>query len=257
MTSAIEIAAFADDLLGTGRVPDYPNALNGLQVDTGTPVIGLAAAVDFSSRAIAGAQAVGANMLVVHHGAFWAGLEPLAGARYRLIHSLIANGIAVYSSHLPLDCHLTLGNNALLADELGLERKFPFGRFKEIFIGVAGESEMKTEQLIERLSVFSARYGGNVHHTPFTRGRDVGRWGLCTGAGADVDTIREAVGRGFQTLIVGEGPHWTAVAAEENDLTLIYAGHYATETLGVQALARTLAAKFRLPWDFIPTPTGT
>lgn len=257
MTSAVQIAAYADELLRAREIPDYPNALNGLQVDTSAPVTGVAAAVDLSSRAVEGARVAGVNLLIVHHGAFWAGLAPLTGIRYRMLHSLITNGIAVYSSHLPLDCHPTLGNNVLLAEELGLERKSSFGRFEDIFVGAAGESGMKIEELIGRVSAFSARNGGRAHHTPFTSDRAVGSWGLCTGAGVDADTMREAVERKIRTLIVGEGPHWTAVAAEENDLVLIYAGHYATETLGVQALAKTIAAQFAIPWHFIPTPTGT
>jgi putative NIF3 family GTP cyclohydrolase 1 type 2 len=85
----------------------------------------------------------------------------------------------------------------------------------------------------------------------------VGRWAICSGAGADSDTLREAKERKIETLIVGEGAHWTAVDAEENNIVIVYAGHYATETLGVQALAKALAAEFTIPWHFIPTPTGT
>jgi putative NIF3 family GTP cyclohydrolase 1 type 2 len=109
-------------------------------------------------------------------------------------------------------------------------------------------------------SSFAAEHGGRAQATPFGRDgnrRRVGRWAVCTGAGADTDTLREAGERKIQTLIVGEGPHWTAVYAEENDLVLIYVGHYASETLGVQALAAAISAKFGIPWEFIPAPTGT
>jgi putative NIF3 family GTP cyclohydrolase 1 type 2 len=79
---------------------------------------------------------------------------------------------------------------------------------------------------------------------------------MCSGAGASADTLTEAIEAGLDTLIVGEGPHWTAVTAEENDLVIIYAGHYATETLGVCALAQHLGDRYNVPWNFVSAPTG-
>lgn len=257
MPKAVQIAAFADGLLRTAEIPDYPNALNGLQVGTEAEVSMLAAAVDFSARTVRAVQATGAKLMIVHHGAFWGGLMPLTGIRQKTISELLAGSIGVYSSHLPLDCHPTLGNNVLLARALDLAPDGTFGRFNDISIGVSGESSAPVSELIDRAAVFSQAHGGRVHNTPFRSGRIVGRWAICTGAGADSDTLREAADRGIQTLVVGEGPHWTAVYAEENDLVLIYAGHYATETLGVQALAAAIADKFRIQWQFIPAPTGT
>jgi len=82
------------------------------------------------------------------------------------------------------------------------------------------------------------------------------RWAICTGAGASAETLHEAAERNIDTLIVGEGPHWTAVDADELGITIIYAGHYATETLGVQALAAYVAERYDVPWHFIDVPTG-
>jgi putative NIF3 family GTP cyclohydrolase 1 type 2 len=87
-------------------------------------------------------------------------------------------------------------------------------------------------------------------------GKVTRRWAICTGAGAGQDTLREATASRIDTLIVGEGPHWTAIDAEEAGLTVIYAGHYATETLGVQALAEHVGRAFDLPWVFVDAPTG-
>jgi putative NIF3 family GTP cyclohydrolase 1 type 2 len=87
-------------------------------------------------------------------------------------------------------------------------------------------------------------------------GKVTRRWAICTGAGAGRDTLREAADAGHDTLIVGEGPHWTAIDAEEAGLTIIYAGHYATETLGVRAVAMHVASVFDLPWLFVDAPTG-
>lgn len=257
MAKALEIAAFADGLLRTSEIQDYPYALNGLQVQSDSDVCKIAAAVDYSTRTVRGAIAVGANLVVVHHGAFWSGLVPLTGKRFDLIREIVTRDLAIYSSHLPLDCHPKIGNNVLLAERLGLTPSAGFGTVNGINIGVGGESSLTVGALIGAAVAFAAENGGGVHATPSAKDRLVGRWGLCSGSGADSNTMREAAERGIQTLVVGEGPHWTAVHAEENEMVLIYAGHYATETLGVQALASVIGDKFGIPWEFIPAPTGT
>lgn len=256
MTTINEVAAYADELLRTAGIPDYSNALNGLQLQSRAPLRGIAAAVDLSTRAIEGAKAVDANLLVVHHGMFWGGLSPLTGAAYRRLRLLLENDIAVYSSHIPLDCHKTLGNNVLLARELELTPNREFARYEGIQIGVAGDSDVPTQTLVERATNFARNYGHTVRTTLIEDGRCTKHWGICSGAGAAADTLKEAIGAGIDTLIVGEGPHWTAITAEENDLVIIYAGHYATETLGVCALAHHLGDKYKAPWKFISAPTG-
>jgi putative NIF3 family GTP cyclohydrolase 1 type 2 len=82
------------------------------------------------------------------------------------------------------------------------------------------------------------------------------RWAICSGSGANADTLREAVDGGIDTLIVGEGPHWTAVDAIDSGITVFYAGHYATETLGVRAIAERVSGAFGIPWCFVDAPTG-
>lgn len=257
MTVALEsIRRYADELLESDNTGDYPNALNGLQFENRSPITGIAAAVDFSSRSIQGAAATNSNFLLVHHGMYWGGLEKLTGAAYRRVQKLIELDIAVYASHLPLDRHPTLGNNVLLARELGLEPTGGFARFENFFIGVSGESDIETSVLATRARQFAATQDGDVRVSPSRQGRMTKRWAICTGAGAARDTLTEASSMGVDTLIVGEGPHWTAVQADENDLVIIYAGHYATETLGVRALAEHLAERFNLPWHFVSAPTG-
>ena len=256
LTTIDEVASYVDDLLRSSAIPDYPSALNGLQFESSAPLRGIAAAVDFSTRAIKGAKAVKANLLIVHHGMFWGGLTPLTGAAYRRARLLFENDIAVYSSHIPLDCHPTFGNNVILARELGLEPSRQFARFQGISIGVAGDSDVLTRALVDKAATFANKYGHAVRTTPIESGRRTRRWGMCTGAGASADTLSEAMDAGIDTLIVGEGPHWTAITAEENDLAIIYAGHYATETLGVCALAEHLGDRYKVPWNFISAPTG-
>src|SRR5687768_12645097 len=256
MTTSEELATCADRLLDSANCPDYPNALNGLQMSNRKPVAGIAAAVDFSSRSIEGAVRNGANFLVVHHGMFWTGLERMVDVAYRRLRTLIEHDIAVYSSHLPLDRHPSLGNNHLLAKQLGLKPSGSFARHGDVFIGVSGESDVETTVLAERAREFARTCGGDVRTTAINTGRRTKRWAICTGAGASAETIREAVTMNIDTMIVGEGPHWTAVSADDLGLTIIYAGHYATETLGVQALAQHLSEKFKLPWSFVEAPTG-
>lgn len=251
-----DLAHYTDALLETKSIPDYPNAVNGVQVYTQAPIQRIAAAVDFSTRAILGAVTSGANLLVVHHGMFWGGLRPITGSHYRQVRMLIEAGIAVYASHLPLDCHPTLGNNVLLAKELGLQPSASFARFEDVFIGLYGESDIETGEIIKSAGRFAQTHGGDVRTSLVQAGRRTRRWAICTGAGASADTLRETSTMGVDTLIVGEGPHWTAIHAEENDLVIIYGGHYATETLGVCALAQHLSEKYDLPWNFVSAPTG-
>jgi dinuclear metal center YbgI/SA1388 family protein len=255
MSKSVDLASYTDELLNTESTPDYPNAVNGLQLENRSPVRGIAAAVDFSTRAIHGVIEKEANFLIVHHGMFWGGVGPFSGPSYRTLHMLMENDIAVYSSHLPLDRHPTLGNNALLAAELGLTPTGLFARFQDVFIGVGGESDIETASLVTRAQIFAKSYG-EIRTSVIASDHRTRKWGICTGAGASAETLSEAISAGIDTLIVGEGPHWTAIHAEEHGLAIIYAGHYATETLGVRALARHLADRFELPWSFIIAPTG-
>ena len=251
-----EVVSYLDDLLETNEIPDYPNAVNGLQFGNSGRVTKIAAAVDFSSRTVAGAVREGATILLVHHGMFWGGLEPVRGPAYDRLRQLIANDVAVYSSHLPLDRHDRFGNNILLAAELGLSTSAGFARFQTIDIGVRGEADVDTAELALRAASFSEKHGGTLRTTPIASGHRTRRWAICTGAGASSETLREAAEQEIDTLIVGEGAHWTAVSAADSGLVILYLGHYATETLGVRALAEHVSERFSIPWTFLQQPTG-
>jgi dinuclear metal center YbgI/SA1388 family protein len=256
MATISEIAAYLDDLLRTSEIPDYPGAINGLQLTTRRDIRRVAAAVDYSGVVAKEAVRADAQLLLVHHGMFWGAPLPITGSRYTALAALIENGVSVYSSHLPLDLHPKLGNNMLLADILGLEPSGGFARFKGLDIGVSGEGDMATADLLERARSFAQDHGGSLVATTFPEGRLTRRWGICTGAGAGNDTIREAVERGIDTMIVGEGPHHTAVQARDLDIVIMYAGHYATETLGVRALGVHVAKEFDVESVFLDAPTG-
>jgi dinuclear metal center YbgI/SA1388 family protein len=251
-----DIASHLDALLRVAEVPDYPNAINGVQFAHRGPVRAVASAVDASERTIQGAAATGANLLLVHHGLFWGGLQPLTGFRHTRVRLLLEHDIAVYSAHLPLDVHATFGNSLLLAKHLGLEASGGFAHFQGVACGVSGTARMPTSRLVESLSAFAGVHGGSAIASAFSGDRETIRWAICSGAGAGVDTLAEATRMGIDTLIVGEGPHWTAVDAPERGLVIIYAGHYATETLGVRAVGAHLSEKFGLPHHFVAAPTG-
>lgn len=256
MIPTSEIVSYLDTLLETATVPDYSGAVNGLQLANKGDVRKVAASVDFSSRSVSRAVEEKANLLIVHHGMFWGGTRPITGATYTRLRMLVDNDIAVYASHLPLDRHAIFGNNVLLSHELGLLPSGEFAQYKGLSIGVMGEASAATADIVEKSREFARRHGGEVVATPFAPNRQTKRWAICTGAGASAETLQEATDAGVDTLIVGEGPHWTAVEAEELDMVIVYAGHYATETLGVTALAEHVADKYDLDWTMIQAPTG-
>jgi dinuclear metal center YbgI/SA1388 family protein len=246
--TARELAAFLDAHLRVAEIPDYPAALNGLQCDHQGPVRRIGAAVDLSRRAIAEAASHGVNFLLVHHGMFWGGLQPLTGPSFTRVRLLIESDMAVYSAHLPLDAHPAHGNNVLLARTLGLEPSGTFAEHHGVPVGVCGDSDLETSDLVERARRFSAELGGNLRTSAWDPGQRTLRWAVCTGAGASTETLRAARVAGIDTLIVGEGPHHTAV--------ILYAGHYATETPGVRSVAALLTRQFGIPSEFVFAPTG-
>jgi len=253
---AQDIATYLDDVLKVATIPDYPQALNGLQIENAGPIERLGAAVDFSARTVDGAARAGINFLLVHHGAFWGGLRRLVGPAYRRFCSVFRNDLAVYAAHLPLDAHQRFGNNVLLAEELQLLPSAGFARYENFPIGVSGESELSTAELFQRLEAFARKWGGVAKASAFEPSRRTHRWAICTGAGASADTLREAASAGIDTLVVGEGPHYSAVDAPELGIAVLYGGHYATEILGVRAVTAHLAERFSIPWEFIHAPTG-
>src|SRR4029079_16562106 len=148
-------------------IPDYPAALNGLQFANQGEVRRVVTAVDFSSYTVRQADTARAQMLLVHHGMFWGGLQPITGLTYERYASLVSHDIAVYSAHLPLDMHPDLGNNALLARRLGLEPSAGFARYKTVEVGLSGRADVDTSTLLERARQLARESGGEIVVTPF------------------------------------------------------------------------------------------
>jgi len=250
MPSLDVLSRYLNGYLRLGAIPDDDRALNGLQVENSGTVDRLAVAVDACQATIDGAVDLGANLLLVHHGLFWSGPEPITGRHGRRVRALVRHDVALYAAHVPLDCHPEVGNNAVLARALALSDLSPFGRYQGIEIGCVGETSESLDALVTRLT---DRLGVEPHVIARGPARPR-RAAVVTGAGSSL--LREARDAGIDTFITGEGPHHTFFDAEEWGLNLIYAGHYATETVGVKALGEHLERQFGLPWDFIDHPTG-
>lgn len=245
-----ELVGYLDAYLRVREVPDYPNALNGLQVENRGEVTRIAAAVDASEASIREAVRRGCDLLLVHHGLFWDGNQPVVRRRFRRLRPLIENGVAVYSAHLPLDVHPEVGNNVVLSRELGIEVEGRFGAFQGEALGVWGSLDLRREALAARLDEV---LGGRVRLLP--GGPEwVRRVGVITGGAGSL--IGEAIAAGLDAFVTGEGAHHTYFDAMEGGINVYYGGHYATETWGVRALAEHLSETFGVPAEFVDLPTG-
>ena len=245
-----DIVRHCDTTLRTADIRDYDGAHNGLQVGNDGSVTRIAATVDASLATVKKAVEAGADLLVIHHGLFWGSTIPWTGKRRELLGLLVKHNLAVYSSHLPLDAHPELGNNACIAAALGLKKPKPFLVSKGQPIGLKFSGKWKRSDLLQRLEKLVA---GPVTLLP--GGPEIIRTlGVCSGgAGSE---LAQVAADGVDTFITGEGPHWTFSLAEDLGVNAFYAGHYATETFGVKALAAELGRKFRVPWSFIDHPSG-
>jgi len=247
-----DLTDYLNDLLQTGAIPDYPQALNGLQLENRSgEVTKIAAAVDAHLPVTLKAVERGCDLLLVHHGLFWSGAQPITGAAFTKHRTCLDNNLAVYSVHLPLDGHLEYGNSMQLGRSLELDAAWePFFPYKGYPIGVRASVEVPRAELATRLD----RSLGVKAHACLAGPETVRKIGIVTGgAGAEV---AQAKAMGIDTFITGEGPHWSFTLAEELGINVFYGGHYATETFGVRALAAHLGEKWSLPWEFLDHPTG-
>lgn len=244
------VVQHCDQILNTGAFTDWDGAVNGLQVENNGSITKIAATVDASLATIRMAVESGADLLIVHHGLFWGPTHPWIGKRYEMLRLLLDSNLAVYSSHLPLDAHPKLGNNAQLAAALGLKKLKPFFESKGQTIGFKADVSISRDELAHRLEQALGEAPKILPGGP----DKIARIGIVSGgAGSE---LKQAAKEGVDTFITGEGPHWTYALAEDLGLNVFYGGHYATETFGVKALAQHLSEKFKLPWAFLDHPTG-
>ncbi len=244
------LVAYLDDYLGCRSAGDTSD--NGLQVEGAAEITRLAFAVDACQETIAAAVADGAQMLVVHHGLFWGKVLRVVGPHGRRVKALLDGACSLYAAHLPLDRHPEVGNNAQLARRLGLTVVGDLGEAFGLPIGViaTAPAPLTRDDLAARLA---AALGVTPRLLPGGPER-AHRIGIISGGAAR--EIIEAAAAGCDTYITGETSHSAYHDAAEYGLNVLYAGHYATETVGVQALAAHLEARFGLPGRFIDRPTG-
>ena len=250
MISLSDIITYTDDFLRIREVGDWDNALNGLQIENSGRVTRIGAAVDVSTRVLTEAQKRHVDLLIVHHGLFWSGLQPVRGALRRQLRIAFEKDVALYSAHLPLDIHPKLGNNAQLIAALGLKSPQPFLEGKGQPVGLKIRVSLSRSGLVRKLQ---KALNGQVKVFGFGP-KQTRAIGIVTGAAGS--EIYRVAGEGIDTFITGEAPHWAAVAAEEVGVNLLLGGHYATEVFGVKALAAHLSKRFEIPWEFIDCPTG-
>ncbi len=246
MASLDQIVAFCDRRTRRSAFKDAPGAFNGLQLANHGRVSRIGAAVDAGLFPFRQAVAAGVDFLIVHHGMYWDMPRPLVGPAHERVATLMGGNCAVYSSHLPLDAHPVIGNNALLVRQVGLKASRGFLPNEGGDVGRIARWRLDRAALRRRLAA----------HYPGLRAIEFGSTqppevAFCSGSGNGA--MPQLIASGADTLVTGElREEWFNVA-QEHSLNLYLCGHYATEVHGVRALAAQVAAKFGLPWEFIAT----
>ncbi len=245
-----ELVAYLDDYLDVRGWRD--KSLNGLQVEGRAEVGRVAVATDAALATFVMAAEAGADFLIVHHGLFWGEPVPVIGPMRERLAALLEAGISLYASHLPLDGHLEVGNNAVLARLLGVTGIEPFGEWEGRAIGVRGRlpDPLDPASLGARLE---ALLGTPCQVLAFGKG-PIERLAIVSGDAATL--VDEAARAGLDALVTGESRHQAWHAAREHQIHLLFAGHYATETVGVRALGDHLAERYGLSTVFLDAPTG-
>jgi dinuclear metal center YbgI/SA1388 family protein len=244
VASRDEILAFAEELLDVASYPDYGPV--GLQVEGSPEVTKIACGVSASRDLFERAAEAGAQMVLVHHGLFWERDSRVVGRVMReRLRPLFEHGMTLAAYHLALDAHPEIGNNAYLARELGVE---PEARFVEVGWGGPLAEPRPVNDLATRIQEIVGRMPLVFPYGP----EEVRRAAICSGGAAR--HIEDAVAEGYDLFLTGEAAEPTKHAAKEAGIHFVAAGHYATETSGVQALSRRVAEEFGVDWEFVDLP---
>lgn len=241
MAQRDEIIAFADELLDIGSFRDYGPM--GMQVVGAEEVEKVVCAVSASRELFERAAGSGAQLVLVHHGLFWENEPRTVDRRMKgRLQALFDADLTLAAYHLALDAHPEVGNNALLAREIGLEVERPFA---ELGVGGPLPGGISVDELVSRV----ARAVGR-EPLVFAEGPErVERAAVITGSGAR--ELPAAAQQGYDALVTGEAAEPTMMTARELGIHFVAAGHYATERLGVQALAARIAERFGVDWEFV------
>jgi dinuclear metal center YbgI/SA1388 family protein len=251
-----EVVSFLDATLEADRFKDY--APNGLQVEGVPEIDTVVCGVSANAQLIERAIELSADLIVVHHGLVWgAGVPRITGALAKRLAALLGNGVSLAAYHLPLDKHARLGNNVGLADAIGLrlEDRAWFGDVKGVALGLAGSWAAPVTRAEAIARITQGVLGDRQAPFVFAHGPDVVRKvGLCSGAASDL--LEAAAGSGCDVFVTGELAERAGELARELQITLVAAGHYATEVFGPTRVADELRMRFpALDIHFVPIPT--
>ncbi|NLQ16966.1 Nif3-like dinuclear metal center hexameric protein [Marinomonas sp. M1K-6] len=243
-----EFELLLNQTLSPNRFRDY--APNGLQVEGKKNIHRVVTGVTASQALIEAAIEYKADAIFVHHGYFWKNEDPrIVGMKYRRLAALIKNDINLYAYHLPLDAHPVLGNNAGLADAIGLSNRLALqaGVPMEESIGIVGE--LSTSVSADDFAAMVQRAVGRSVLFECVDDRPVRRVALCTGGAQGY--IEQAVEAGADVFITGEVSEQTIHIAREQGIHFIAAGHHATERFGARSMATFLSQECGLEAVFI------
>lgn len=249
-----EIIGFLDETLEVAKFRDY--APNGLQVEGATTVNTVITGVSANAALIEHAIERNADLIVVHHGLIWgSGIPTVTGTTARRLRPLLANDISLAAYHLPLDKHARLGNNTGMADAIGLTlNREAFGDVRGVALGLAGAwtTPLTRDEAIARIGAGCC--AGQVPRFVFPYGpATVRKVGLCSGAASDM--IEAAANAGCDVFVTGELAERASELARELQITLVAAGHHATEVFGAQRLVGELQMRFAgLRVEFVDVP---
>ncbi len=245
-----ELVTYLDNYLRINEISDY--GPQGLQIEGKDQVSRIIGLVDAHQPCVEAAVERGADLMLVHHGIFWGPAQRIAGSFAKLVRTYMQADLNLYAAHLPLDAHPEVGNNAELARRLGLEVVDWWANIKGTPLAALTTAPTGTT-LDGLLNRFEERVGPVQvvqRHGP----SQVQKVGILSGGGAG--NVHEAAALGCDTYITGETSHANFYDALNADINVIYAGHYNSETVGVQALGQHLVEKFGLEFEFIDLPTN-
>lgn len=248
-----ELDAYFKSILAIENLEKTDSSMNGIQVgEKPAAVEKIAFAVDACMQTFEAAHAVGADCLVVHHGLFWGKPLPISGTHYARVKYCIEKKMALYAVHLPLDMHPEFGNNAALAEMIGLEGLSEFGRHRGNAIGWKGTlpAPLSMDGVLKAIGLTREEC---LSILPFGPEKIASAAVISGGASHE---IAEAVDEGVDLYLTGEASHVMYHQALEGRINLIAGGHYNTEIWGVKLLAEKCAADTGAQTVFIDGPTG-
>lgn len=239
------------------KIEDYlaDVSKNGIQIQNENPdgkqIKKVAFAVDACEATAKKCAEIGADVLFVHHGLFWPNIDVLVGSSYKRIAPLLKNDIALYACHIPLDANNPYGNNYGIAARIGLQKLEPFGQWRGMLCGVKGELENPVD--IEELAKLAHNKNEKpLKILPFGK-KQIKTVGIISGGGAD--DVSQAIEQGLDAYITGEVEHSVFHYIKESEINFIAMGHYFSETVGVQQVAKKLQAETNIQTEFIDFPT--